>query len=145
MAHSREPGSCSSYDCHGILIRTTSLNSALQSMVPNCLRPFLLYLAPYLKVAGQTSEYYTSDTIRCQLYWPHITNDPYKKVADGLECPLSLVSLSRKLRLKRFQASWFLELVAKIIFSPLPRTKTGKQFIFFIMDQYTKLAWTVPS
>lgn len=134
-----------SYDNHWILVLTTLLDCAVQTVVPNALCPRLVYLSHYAKLAGHSGERRLHDTMRRELYWLHMASIVYIIINDGCDCARNRVSLKRKCHLKRIPAHRPLKFIAMEILGPLPKTNTGNEFIIFITDLYEKLTRAILS
>lgn len=70
-----------------MLDRTNLLNSALQTVVSDSLRSYLLYLVLYTKLGVHASECHMYDTTRRRLYCPYMAKDLYKIVGDCCDAP----------------------------------------------------------
>lgn len=138
------PGSCYSYDRHGILVCTASLDGAVQTVVSNSLRP-PLFLAHYPKLTGHPSKRRMYDTMRRELCRPHMGRKVYRTLGYCCKWARNRISLKEKRPLKLFSANGPLQFLVMDILSLLPKTATGNQFVMAITNRYTKLTRAIPS
>ena len=132
-------------DQFGIICRKSTLDGALQRVVPESLRERVLYLSHYPILAGHPGGYKLYATLRRDYYWPFMANDAYEFVRKCKSC-VKVRGTTRKhsRKLKLFPAQGPLDFVAMDFLGPLPRTKTGNQHVLVITDRFTKLCRAIP-
>lgn len=138
-------GSGYSYDLHCILVRSFTLSSGKQTVLPRSLWAGLLYLAFHPKQVGHPGERLMYDTMRREVYRPAMAYDDYTAVGDGCDCTINRAGLKRKLYLILLPSTGPLGFVITDILGPLSRTTTGNQFIAMIANRYTKWTGELPS
>ena len=133
------------YDRHGVLVRRSTLDGALQAVVPSSLRPRVLNMAHYPKLAGHPGTRRMYDTMRRSFYWPLMANDIHKLVRSCQSCAKAKGAKHKhQHKLKLFPAAGPLEEVAMDILGPLPKSEAGNRFVLVITDRYSKMARAIP-
>ena len=132
-------------DERGLIVRVAPIDNAVQIYVPKTLRPRLLLLAHYPRLAGHPGGTRMFQTLRRTFYWPSMAMDVFNTVRQCSSCAKERLSLRRHSRfLKLFPAERPLEYVAIDILGPLPRTQSGNKYLLVITDRYSKYVRTVP-
>ena len=132
-------------DERGLIVRVAPLDKSMQIYLPSPLRPRLLLLAHYPRLAGHPGGTRMFQTLRRTFYWPSMAMDVFNTVRQCSSCAKERLSLRRHSRfLKLFPAERPLEYVAINILGPLPRTQSGNKYLLVITDRYSKYVRTVP-
>ena len=139
------PGSAFSIDKHGFLVRIAPLDGAVQKVVPASLKDRILKLGHFPPLSGHPGQRRMYDTMRRSLYWQHMANDINNTVERCPSCLKHRPHPVHQRHLKLFPAKGPLEYIAIDILGPLPRTKTGRQYVVVITDRYSKLTRAVPT
>ncbi|CDF38306.1 unnamed protein product [Chondrus crispus] len=140
-----EPNSKFDVDRYGFLVRKSPLDGTLQRVVPNRLRPRVLYLAHHPRLAGHpggTRMYYT---LRREYYWPHLASDAFATVRNCTSWAATRGTLFKNQKdLRLFPAAGPMEFVAMDLLGPLPKTAHGNQHVLVITDRFSKLTHSIP-
>lgn len=75
-----KPSSHTAYSTDGVLGHASPTIGTLERFVPTILRPGILRLFRCLLLTGHRGKRGMLDTMRINLYWPHMANDLYKAV-----------------------------------------------------------------
>ena len=132
-------------DERGLIVRVATIDQAHQIYAPKILRPRILLLAHYPRLAGHPGGTRMYQTLRRTFYWPSMALDVFNTVRQCSPCAKERLSLRKHSKfLKLFPAQRPLEFVAIDILGPLPRTKNGNKYLAVITDRYSKFVQTVP-
>ena len=133
------------YDHNGFLVRRSSIDGALQKVVPKSLQARLLYLAHYPRLAGHPGAIRMYYTLRREYYWPMMASDVYNTVKECSSCASVRGTLFKHQKyLKLFPAAGPLEFIAIDILGPLPKTRKGNQVVLVITDRFSKICRAIP-
>ena len=132
-------------DHHGVLKRRHPFDPDIVPVVVlRTLRARLLRLCHNPAIAGHPGQNLIYYALRHEYYWPHLAADVTSTVRGCRTCAMNRVKLRKHLnRLRLFPATRPLESLGVDILGPLPKTKTGKQFLLVITDRFTKLKQVV--
>ena len=114
-------------------------------MIPQTLRPRVLYISHHAKLAAHPDGRKMYATLQRFLYWPSMAVDVYAVPRNCASCAKNRISL-RKHRnfLKLFPARASLEFVAIDILGELIKTPRGSCYMLVISEWFSKLVRTVP-
>ena len=116
-----------------------------QIVVPASLRPRILSLAHYHKLAGHPGQSRMYYTMRQRFYWPHMAADIQSTVRNCHACAKNRIRLRKRTNpLKTFPATVPLRHVSIDILGALKKTKRGNRWILVMTDRFTKLTQVVP-
>lgn len=90
------------------------------------------------RLARHPAERSIHDTIRREVWWPHMANGVNTAVTDWLECTGNRANINRTQHLKLFLGSSEIEILAMDILGLFPKTKNGNYFVAFMIAQYFK-------
>lgn len=105
----------------------------------------ILRLYHYSLLAGHPGERLMYDTMRQEVYSPHMSNHRYVTVKDCQSCASNWRDSKRHRELHLFPPTAPLEVVAIDILGPLLKIKTEYQFIVVMTDRFSKLAKATPT
>lgn len=133
-------------DHQGLLRRKHPTDPAcLQIVLPETLRPRLLRLAHYAKLAGHPGQTRMYETLRRVYYWLHMAADIHATVRNCGSCARNRLKLRKHTQpLQLFPATGPLQSLAIDLLGPLTKTKRGNRFLLVITDRFTKLTQVVP-
>lgn len=92
----------------------------------------------YQRLAGHPSERSRCDTMRREVYWPHMASSVYTTVNDCVQCACNRANKKQTQQLNLFLASNLFEFIIIDTLSPLPRRTNGNQFVKFMNDRNSK-------
>jgi Integrase zinc binding domain len=120
---------------HVLLVRRASLDGYRQIVVPAVLRPQLINLEHFPKVAGHPGITRMFRSMRKRFFWKHMAPDVSETIRQCLICAKNRVNeRKRNSSLKLFPASSPLEYVSMNILGPLPKTEHGNRFLLVFTD-----------
>ena len=133
-------------DEYGLLrLRHPTIDDIDQIVLPETLRPRVLDLAHYSKLAGHPGQTRMYHHVRSTYYRPQMAADIYRTVRTSNACAKNRVKLrKRTLPLQLFPAQRPLESLSIDILGPLTKTKKGHRFMLFITYRFTKLMQVIP-
>jgi Integrase zinc binding domain/Integrase core domain len=132
-------------DDHGLLVWRAPLDGSRQIVIPAVLRPRLLHLEHFPKVAGHPGMTKMFRSMRKRFLWKHMAADVSETIRQCPICAKNRVNERKRTSfLKLFPASSPLDYVSMDILGPLPKTKHGNLFLLVITDRFSKLMRTVP-
>lgn len=126
-------------------MRQTTLAASIQKLVPSSLRPTILYLAQRSTLAGLPGKRRKYESLHHENYWSNMATNVYSTFKSCTDSPTMGTKFSHQRIFELFLPSGPLELIAVNILEPLPRTRSGKQFVVIITDMYSNLARVVTS
>jgi transposase InsO family protein len=133
------------FDDQGLLVRKAPLDGVRQIVVPAVLRPRLLHLEHFPKVAGHPGTTRMFRSLRRRFFWKGMGADVAETIRQCTTCAKNRVKERKRTSfLKLFPASSPLEYVSMDILGPLPKTDHGNRFLLVITDRFSKLTRTVP-
>jgi hypothetical protein len=133
------------YDDEGLLVRLAQLDGMRQIVVPASLRPRLLHLEHFPRVAGHPGSTRMFRSLRRRFFWPGMAADVAETVRQCESCAKNRIKERKRTSLlKLFPASAPLEYVSMDILGPLPKTAHGNRFLLVMTDRFSKLTRTVP-
>ena len=143
---SRKTDSAFYEDEYGILRRRhPTINDIDQIVLPETLRPRVLDLAHYSKLAGHPGQTRMYHHVRSMYYWPQMAADIYRTVRMCNACARNRVKLRKRAHaLRIFPAQRPPESLSIDILGPLTKTKKGHRFLLVITDRFTKLSQVIP-
>lgn len=124
---------------HGLIVRKSNIDGALEKVDPKKLQARLLYLAHYPPLSGCPGQRHMYDAMRLEYYWTHMANDVHPTVDDYRKCAKAGSHYKHKRHLTIFPPSGPLEFITIDILGPLPRMKKGNQYVVVIIDCYSEL------
>ena len=140
----RIPGSQFEYNHQGYLLRKSSLDGALQKVVPLSLRSRVLYLSHYPRFSGHPGDIKNFLTLWTDHYWPLMANDVFSVSRDCRSCAAARGTRYRvQKHMKLFPATGPLDFLAMDLLGPLPRTHQVNEYVLVITDRFTKLCRSV--
>lgn len=80
FASVRKPNTRFSVDQDGVSVQVFSLDDGSEQVVPAAFHPGFFHLCRYSLLAGYLGERQMYGSMRKQLYWPRMANDPYNTV-----------------------------------------------------------------
>ena len=114
-------------------------------MVTESLRPRILSLAHYHKLAGHPGQSRMYYTMRQRFYWPHMAADIQATVRICHACAKNRIRLRKQTNpLKAFPATVPLRHVSIDILGALKKIKQGNRWVLVMTDRFTKLTQVVP-
>ena len=133
-------------DEYGLLRRRHPTTDDIdQIVIPENLRPRVLDLAHYLKLAGHPGQTRMCHHVGSTYYWPQMAADIYQSVRTCNACAKNRVKLRKRTHpLRLFPAQRPLESLSIDILGPLTKTKKGHRFLLVITDRFTKLTQVIP-
>lgn len=115
-------------------------NGSLRRVFPKFIQATILYLSHYPVFAGHITAWRMYDSVRVEIYCPHIANNVYATVKDCRSCASTREILyNHQEYLKHFRVSGPLEFVSMDLLGPLPRRYSGNQSVVFMNDRYPNL------
>ena len=143
---SRKTDSAFYEDEYGLLRRRhPTINDINQILLPETLRPRVLDLAHYTKLAGHPGQTRMYHRVRSTYNRPQMAADIYRTVRTCNECAKNRVKLRKCTHsLRLFPAQRPLESLSIDILGPLTKTKKGYRFLLVITDRFTKLTQVIP-
>ena len=143
---SRNTDSAFYEDEYGLLRRLhPTINDIDQIVLPKTLRPRVLDLAHYSKLAGHPGQTQMYHHVRSTYYWPQMAADIYRTVRMCHACARNRVKQRKRTHpLRLFPAQRPLESLSIDILGPLTKTKKGHRFLLVITDRFTKLTQVIP-
>lgn len=138
--------SCFFENDDGVLCRRHPRDPDLvQVVLPSTLRHRVLRLAHYHLLAGHPGQSRLHKRLRRTYYWPQMAADTATTVRECVSCSKNRIRLIKQVNpMRLFPPSEPLESVAMDILGPLPKSKSGSQFILVITDRFSKLTQVVP-
>ena len=134
-----------SEDDRGLLCRTSSLDGAVQMLVPKALQSRCMSLFHLPRIAGHPGGTKMYTQMRRSFYWPHMAADISSYVAACPSCVKKSLRISRKTtRLQLFPPNAPMEFVAMDILGPLTTSTKGNRFLLVVTDRFTKLTRAYP-
>jgi Integrase zinc binding domain len=129
----------------GLLVLKAPLDGSEQIVVPAALRPRLLHLEQYPRVAGHPGVSRMFRSLRRRYFWRNMSADVTETFIQCAVCSKNRIHERKRTSfLKLFPASEPLEYVSFDILGPLPKTEHGNRFLLVITDRFSKLTRTVP-
>jgi Integrase zinc binding domain len=129
----------------GLLVRKAPLDGSEQIVVPAALRPRLLHLEHYPRVAGHPGVSRKFRSLLRRYFWRKMSADVAETVRQCAVCAKNRIHERKRTSfLKLFPASEPLEYVSLDILGQLPKTEHGNRFLLVITDRFSKLTRTVP-
>ena len=132
-------------DNDGTLVRVSPRDYSRQMVIPKSLRERLLHLTHHSKSGGHAGGLRMYTTLRRYAYWPSMAIDVYNVVRNCPSCARQRIKLRRHHSfLKLFPASKPGEQVAIDLLGPLPRTRSGFEYVLVITDRFSKMTKAHP-
>ena len=132
-------------DEDGTLVRVSPRDFSRQMVIPKALRERLLHLTHHSKSGAHAGGLRMYSTLRRYAYWPCMAVDVYNVVRNCPSCARQRIKLRRHHGfLKLFPATKPGEQVAIDLLGPLPRTRSGFEYILVITDRFSKMTKVHP-
>lgn len=132
-------------DEHGVLVRFSELDGAVQLYDSRNLRSASLYLSHYFPLFEYPVERKMYDAMRRNFYWPRMATDVRRIVENwrsGTRGRQRNIHQHKSHLFPPNEPSYF---VSIDILGFYPRKRSGHQFVMFMTDVFTNLAKTVPT
>ena len=143
---SRKTDSAFYEDEYGLLRRRhPTMNDIDQILLPETLKPRVLNLAHYSKLAGHPGQTRMYHQVRSAYQWPRMASDIYRTFRTCNSCAKNRAKLRKRTHpLRLFPAQRPLESLSIDILGPLTKTKKGHRFLVVITERFTKLMQVIP-
>jgi RNase H-like domain found in reverse transcriptase/Integrase zinc binding domain/Integrase core domain len=140
------PGSSLDEGGDGILVRVSPLDNRVQVVVPHALRERVLSLTNYPRSSVHPGGTRLFASLRRDFFWPQMAADCEAFVKRCPSCARKELKCKRRRAkfLKLFPPSGPLEFISIDILGPLPKTKSGHQYLVIIPDRFSKLTRALP-
>lgn len=120
------------------------LNGTVEIYIPATYRAVLFHLRHYLKLAGQPGKRRMYDTVNTHYYSLHMKKDVYRTVKDCESCARNR-QIRKQHKIRVFPTTEPLKFIAILVLVPLPKTRSGKQYIVVATDRVSNLTKVLPT
>lgn len=138
------PNSKCIIDEHGVFVRISQLDDAVQQKVARSVLSRFFYLSYYCTQSRHLGERKIYDTMRHGFRWPHASDGLYGTVKDCFSSDKDRQTKIRVRKLSLFPPNEPLDFVSINIHGLLPKTRGWNQFVIVITVRFTKLSKVVP-